>query len=99
MRPVEEVALLSISPELLKSATRPWKLACWDCYCVVLAIGSTVLMKMVVKSKNNGNVEALLLELGVFVVARLLNTYWLDCYEELLASKVFSTHGWDNGMN
>ncbi len=42
---------------------------------MVLAIGSTVLMKMVVKSKNNGNVEALLLELGVFVVARLLNTY------------------------
>lgn len=35
MRPVGEVALLSISPELLKSATRPWKLACWDCYCVV----------------------------------------------------------------
>jgi len=34
---------------------------------MVLAIGSTVLMKMVVKSKKNGNEEALLLELGVFL--------------------------------
>ncbi len=79
-RPVGEVFpavghnFLLISPELLK-CYQTLKIGLLRLSLCGLAIGCMVLMKMVVKSKNNGNVQALLLELGVLVVARLLNTY------------------------